>query len=176
MTSDILTMEPEQSAEGLAVPPDQTKLMLAEMLSVGKSTKDIAANLDRSEAWVRRWKKDPGVMSLVAELHSEAVETAKSVLVSGTQKAASTIVDLMDTGPASIRLAAAKDILDRLGMKAPDRKQIEANVNVNSGLSREERMARILEKATRLGVEVPASLMPPVVEAEAVEVSDGKSS
>lgn len=173
MTSEILTMEPEQSAEGLAIPPDQTKLMLAEMLSVGKSTKEIAENLDRSDAWVRKWKKDPGVVAMVNELHGEAVETAKSVIISGTQKAASTIVDLLDTGPASIRLAAAKDILDRLGMKAPDRKQIEATVNVNSGLSREERLARILEKASRLGMEIPASLRSPVIDAETTEVTDG---
>lgn len=172
MTSEILTIEPEQGEEGLAIPPDQNKLMLAEMLSVGKSTKEIAANLDRSEAWVRKWKKDPGVQGLVMQLHNEAVETAKSIIVSGTQKAASTLVDLMDTGPASIRLAAAKDILDRLGMKAPDKKQIEATVNVTSGLSREERMARIIEKADRLGVSVPASLRGQVVPVDVTEVSD----
>lgn len=168
--SDLLTMVPVESDQGLEIPPDQTKLMLAEMLSVGKSTQEIADNLDKSTGWVRKWKKDPGVVSLVNELHMEAVASAKATIVSHTSKAASTIVELMDTGPATVRLAAAKDLLDRVGMKAPDRKQIEQNVTVQEGMSKEARLARILERANRLGLEVPAHLRSQITDAEVVPV------
>lgn len=172
MSAETLTMVPEEVGSAIELPLDDEKLMLAEMLALGKSTEYISANLSRSAAWVRKWKKDPGVVALVNELHTEAVEGAKATIISGTQKAAATLVELVEQGPSTVRLAAAKDILDRIGMKAPDRKQIEQTVNVTTSMSREDRLARILERANRLGLEVPAHLRGSVIQEAEVVTSE----
>lgn len=154
----ILETPPRESLEGTLtnqekLPLDEVMINLAQMLSVGKTTSEIALALDRSVNWVRTHKRDEDVISLVNLLHKEAVESARSVIIGNTEKAASTIVTMMDLGPPSVRLAAAKDLLDRLGMKAPDKKQIETTVNVNNN-TREERIAQIRAKAYRLGLAV----------------------
>lgn len=133
------------------LPMDETLFNMCQMLSVGKTTTYIAGSLGKSEAWVRQHKKDPVIIAQVNSLHNESVEAARAVLVSGTTRAAETIVELVENGPATIRLAAAKDMLDRIGMRAPDRKQIETTVRVNN-VPREERMAAIMERAARLGL------------------------
>jgi len=130
---------------------NETLFSLCQMLALGKPTSYIAESLDKSEAWVRQHKKDSDVVSQVNALHGESVEAARAVIVNGTTKAAETIVELATSGPASIRLAASKDLLDRIGLRAPDKKEIETTVKVNS-VPREDRMAAILERAARLGL------------------------
>lgn len=151
--NSLIINEPEDLVEGLELPMSEIKLTLAQMLALGKPTSYIAEQLNKSPAWVRQHKRDLDVLNLVTLIHREAVEAAKSTIISGTTKAAETIVYLVETAPAPVRLAAAKDILDRIGLKAPDKKQIETTVTIQE-IPKAERLAAIIARATRLGLMV----------------------
>ena len=131
---------------------DSDRLKLAEMISLGKPTAYIVAALDKTPNWVRQHRKDPDVSAFVQVLQSEAVEQAKSVLVSGTAKAADTIIEIMTDGPPSIRLSAAQDLLNRIGMRAPDKKEISQTVTYQ--VPREERLSAIRARMERLGLKM----------------------
>lgn len=150
--SEVLDKIPEENTD-LGLPKDQTLIELAEMTSLGLTVRDMAQRLNKSEAWVRTHRRDPEVVALSNMLKQEAIETAKTTLISGTAIAAKTLVALAsDPGsPGFVRLSAAKDLLDRVGLKTPERKQVEATVHVND-LPREERLASIKERIRRLGI------------------------
>lgn len=131
---------------------DNDRLKLAEMISLGKSTAYIAAALEKTPNWVRQHRRDQDVSTFVQTLQMEAVDEAKSVLVSGTAKAANTIVEIMMEGPPSIRLSAAQDLLNRIGMRAPDKKEISQTVTYQ--VPREERLSAIRSRMERLGLKM----------------------
>ncbi len=132
--------------------PVETKLIeLAEMLAVGKSTAYIAAALERSPAWVRTHKNDPVVASMRTQIQREALESDKAKIVIGTAEAAETMLSLVKEGPPSIRFAASKDLLDRVGLRAPEKTHTDINVNVNH-YTREDRIRNSRERALRLGL------------------------
>jgi DNA-binding CsgD family transcriptional regulator len=164
--NSLVSAEPKEISDGIELPLNEIELQLAQMISMGKTTDYMAEQLNKSVHWVRTHKKDKRIIGLVNTLHYEAVEVARAKIVSSTGKAAETIVDLIDKGPAPVRLAAAKDVLDRIGLKAPDKKQIETTVTVNN-IPKEERLAAIKERALRLGL-IPDD----IIEIEGKEINE----
>jgi hypothetical protein len=151
MDHTITSMMPRQTAE-IEVPKDSKKLKLAEMLANGYTTKQISDELGMSEAWVREHKKDTDVVSLVTGLQFESLESARHQIMNSTTLAAKTLVSLLKDDSAKIRLAASKDILDRVGLSAPDKKQIDATIKVED--NRDEQLSRIRERMARLGLNI----------------------
>lgn len=127
---------------------DESKAMLAQKAAMGISVKDIAHQLGRSEAWVRQYKKEPEIRAIITELQKEALECAKLTITAGTALAAETMVKLLADPNPGIKLGAARDLLDRLGLKAPDRKQVEANITITADPI--ERKKQLMERIKRL--------------------------
>lgn len=97
--------------------PKQEKCI--ELMVGGRYTqKEIAEKLKVAEATICNWKKTDEFM---AEYNS----TLKSSIKDAAAKAFKTEVALLDAKTETVRLAAAKDILDRSGFKPDD------SVNVN---------------------------------------------
>ena len=111
--------------------PEQVEC-LELMVNTKLTQKAIAKKIQMSEQTICNWKKDP-------EFIAEHNKLLRATLRSVATKAARTLVDLLEAESEQVRLNAAKDILDRAGLK-PEEK-IEVNGNVNNpfaGLSTEE--------------------------------------
>ncbi len=142
---ELIDREPEEIVE-IENYIDDKRALLAQKLSMGKRICDIAYELNVSEAWVRTHKKDKEVVALMRELQREAIEYAKNAITYGSVRAVETINELMsEMAPPQVRLAAAKDILDRLGFKAAERSEVTHNIRF-SNLSPEERKADLKER------------------------------
>ena len=108
---------------------DQRFIALAQALAMGFKTVDIAAQLSVSEAWVREHKKDAAVVKMVSDLQSEALANAKTILATSSALAAQRLTELLDP-KGSVALGAANSILDRNGLKSPDKVEHTNNLFV----------------------------------------------
>lgn len=90
-----------------------------EMLVAGnQKQKEIAAKLHVAEATICNWKKN-------AEFMAEYTSLLKSGMKDAAVKAFHTEIALLKARSESVRLMAARDILDRAGFKPDD------NINLN---------------------------------------------
>jgi predicted transcriptional regulator len=104
--------------------------------AAGLKNKEIAAMLDISEPWVSQVLtggeaqaiRNQLVDEFVAGLHGDT----RDMINAYTYEAVGTVVGLMRNAKDNIRLAAAKDILDRGGFKPMERVQVQ-NINLSSG-------------------------------------------
>jgi predicted RND superfamily exporter protein len=145
----ILFQEPVSLEPVDSISLDEKRLKLAELLSLGRTVKVIAGTLDVSESWVRLHKKDPEVITAVRELQNEAIQTAKLCIQSASVKAANKMDKLIDSSDEKIAMAASIDTLNRLGLKAADRKEETININY-SQMSPEQLKKEIEERIKAL--------------------------
>ena len=80
------------------------------MVTTGKSQKEIAKEIGISESTFSRWKKQEDFNKTKKDCECE-------YLSSLSPKALRTLANLLDSENDYVRLAAAKDILDRTGYK-----------------------------------------------------------
>lgn len=109
---------------------DQQNQELARLISMGLRTREIAERLDCSPNWVRTHKQLPEVQVLVEELNSEAKAAARARIGLMTDKALDTLEELLESEFDTVKLGAAKDVLDRFGLVKTERKQIEIKDNL----------------------------------------------
>lgn len=88
------------------------------MISGNKTQKQIADELNVTENTICNWKKNEDFVS-------EYTSSLKSSMKDVAAKAFNTELSLLKARSETVRLMAAKDILDRAGFKADD------NLNVN---------------------------------------------
>lgn len=125
---------------------DERKSMLALYLSMGLRPRDIAVRLGVSDSWIRTNRRGAEVQSVVKVLQQEAIDGARLVINHNTVRAAETLAELVDSGPPSIRLGAAREILNRVPELAATVKE-ERNIKVSFGhMSKEELQASIQER------------------------------
>ena len=132
-----------------AISLDQRFIALAQALAMGYKTVDIAAQLAVSEAWVREHKKDPDVVKLVSDLQSEALANAKTILTVSSEQAARKLTELLEASKESVALGAANSILDRNGLKVPDKVEHTNNLFVGV-MSTEEIKAQLRSRLAAL--------------------------
>lgn len=95
----------------------------AQARAEGKSQEQAATLAGCSRKSIERWEKEQAFQDRI-DAYLEAGRTeAKRILVRNAAAAAKQLVLLMDHGYSnhSVRLAAAKDVLDRVGLKAPEK-------------------------------------------------------
>lgn len=91
----------------------------------GLTYRDIGARLHRSPKTVEAWfGRDPTFQAAYAALRQEQTAQAREALVRMAMAAAERLGALLDHPNPFIALAAAKDVLDRLGIKAPERREL----------------------------------------------------
>lgn len=160
--TSLMTTPPSESVETTGV--DAESLSLAQMVALGKSTADIADSLGHTVNWVRQHKKDDKVQAVVNMLQMECIEQAKSTIINGTTKATEAILQIIESGPPKERLKASQDLLDRIGLRAPEKKEV--NQTVTYQVPREERLSQIRARAERLGLKIGGGTEGDVIDAE----------
>lgn len=92
-------------------------------IAEGKSYRTIAAEIDVAVNTVLRWTKHPEFQSRVDEIIEEVVGDARRILRRNAAAAAQQLVHLHTSGHSmhAVKLAACKDILDRVGLKSPEK-------------------------------------------------------
>jgi hypothetical protein len=143
----VFDVDPTTKAPIVELEIDERKAMLAQFLAMGKSTAEISVQLEVSEAWVRMHKKEPEVKSIVSALQKEALESAKHMVTYSSRKAAETLDQLLSDSNPGIKLAAANSILDRTGIRPPEKGSM---VNVQVNISNEEKQQRLQSRLERM--------------------------
>ena len=83
-----------------------------------------------SNTWLWRLPNKAELESLAMELRHDRLTQASIMLQQATIKAVSVMVDDLDSKDRKLRQAAARDILDRVGLRAPDKTQVEVMASV----------------------------------------------
>lgn len=93
----------------------------------GYTYREIAAMVHNSEQTVRGWfANDPLFRDTFNNLAQEYVEHARAIIRNAAPDAAKRIVELQGNESGSVALNAARDILDRAGLKPSD--QLDATI------------------------------------------------
>lgn len=98
---------------------DWAALALAE----GKTWQYVKDEYSVAHTTLARWVKAPAFQARIDEHIDAVVSEARSILRRNATKAARQMAALVDTGLPidTVKLAAAKDVLDRVGLKAPEK-------------------------------------------------------
>lgn len=111
------------------------KQRLAQLYCSGNYNKrQIASMLMVSESTVIKLLKDPEVLDMVVSYQDEEKQLIDSRIKAIRFRAIDTIDELLDSDDDSIRLAVAKDILDRTGHKEKENKDININISYEQQL------------------------------------------
>lgn len=96
----------------------------------GQSWRDIAASLGVSVSTLSEWKKAPEFVARIDEHHDAIVSDARLYLKRNAMSAAKKMVQLMEYGNAmhGVKLKAAQDILDRVGLKGVEKHEHKIDV------------------------------------------------
>ena len=91
-------------------------------LATGASIRDAAAAAGVTPRTTLRWREKPAVREALAALEADELAVARALTASRLTEAVETVVVLMENDAVDprVRLAAAKDLLDRAGVKASE--------------------------------------------------------
>lgn len=120
--------EPNQTEYTWSPKKEQAALALAE----GKTWTQVLESVGIARGTLALWCKQPEFKARVEEHIAEVVDEARRILRRNAAKAAQQIVNIAEYGSLQhgVRLQGSKDILDRVGLKAPEKLDIVADVNV----------------------------------------------
>lgn len=91
----------------------------------GLSYEAIARELGRSPATVRTWfVKEPLFRDHFSVLQQDYFDHVVQHIASAAQRAVERLVQLLDSPNEQVALAAARDLLDRAGVRVPDRHEV----------------------------------------------------
>ena len=91
----------------------------------GLQYREIAAKFGVAEITVRNWFcLDDLFRAEFERLKNELIEEAKHSLISAAPKAVKKLIELLDVDNPKIALEAAKDLLDRIGMKPVEKSEV----------------------------------------------------
>jgi hypothetical protein len=109
--------------------------LLATALATGSTYSEAADISGVSKSTVRRRMTDQGFRQRVSEERLEVVEALRGRLLSAAPAAVTTLAELCASGPASVRLGAARAVLDlslgrRRGFDLVEAKEVERVLHV----------------------------------------------
>lgn len=113
----------------------------------GETVAEVAATLNLAPRTAYRWAADPAIVARVEALQAEGVADAMRFLKGRAMKAARRLDELLDIedgkfGGAAVNLGSAKDMLDRVGLKAAENVNIRGAIDLDE-LTPDERAARL---------------------------------
>ena len=111
----------------------QTKAIIL-MVTTEKKQKEIAKEIGVNEATISRWKKQE-------DFNQAKKDYEREYLSSLSAKALRTLAELLDSNTDYVRLAAAKDILDRTGYKPTESIEMIRPIEETA-----ESLAKLIEK------------------------------
>lgn len=105
------------------------KMQLVNLYLTGNySQQRLATILGISTSTVRAWLLDENIQSVIKELQSRELALIQSNLNTLRYKAISTMEDLLSSNMDNVRFQAARDILDRGGLKAQQSIKVDKTV------------------------------------------------
>lgn len=105
------------------------KLRVANLYLTGSYTnKQIAAIVGIASTTVSKWLHSPELTKVMEKLQERELKLSQTHLSSLREKAINTMADLLDSNMDNVRFQAARDILDRSGMKAVSVSKIDKTV------------------------------------------------
>lgn len=123
----------------------------------GYNYKEIADLLGYAHTTIKNWfLLDDVFRAEFQKFEKKGLENAKRILEEASVEAANKIVDLLDNKNAQVSLNSAKDILDRTGLVAKQKVEIDANVKhaqVDEKLLDDPEAVEMLRKLFEKGVE-----------------------
>lgn len=111
----------------------QTKAIIL-MVTTEKKQKEIAKEIGVNETTISRWKKQE-------DFNKAKKDYEREYLSSLSAKALRTLAELLDSNTDYVRLAAAKDVLDRTGYKPTESIEVIRPVEETA-----ESLAQLIEK------------------------------
>lgn len=105
------------------------KMQLVNLYLTGNYTQKRIANiLGVSTTTVRAWLMNPDIQMIIKELQNRELALVQSNLNALRNKALDTMEDLLNSNMDNVRFQAAKDILDRGGLKAQQSIKVDKTV------------------------------------------------
>ena len=86
--------------------------------------------IQRTVGWLHALPNKRELQELSDQLRADRIMQASLMLQQATIKAVSVMIDDLDSKDRKLRQSAAKDILDRVGLRAPDKTQVEVMASV----------------------------------------------
>lgn len=95
--------------------PAKMTLVITELLA-GKTPAQASVSTGVPSATIYRWQRDPAFQSELATMRREVIRTSLDLLTAGARSASGEILLILKDKdvPASVRLRAATEVLDRL--------------------------------------------------------------
>lgn len=93
---------------------------VAYLFMMGHTTAEIAEQMAVSHETVKRARTTPEFKAILHSLNQEIASAARMFMSSATLKATKVMLTLLDSEDERIQMSAAKDILDRTGVKQND--------------------------------------------------------
>lgn len=123
---------------------EKAALMLAE----GKTWEVVKKELAVSSSTLAEWKKSSEFQARIDEHHDVIVAEARRILRRNATVAANKVVQIAEAGYGqhAVKLSASKDILDRVGVRAPEKLALTDPTGEHeySGLSDRELTAKLI--------------------------------
>ena len=98
--------------------------------NLDSDTKALAV-IKRGQSWFQMLDEKEHLQELAARLRNDRVTQAMYALEDAAIKAASTLVDKLSSNDDRVAVQAANSILDRLGVRAPDKLQVDVQHSVS---------------------------------------------
>lgn len=111
----------------------------------GANSDDLAKSFKISKALVNSIKCLPQFKRMLTLITAEVTYSAKMFLNTAGLKATRTIVELLDSDDEKVRFSAAKDILDRMGVKNAAAGSVESGKKDDLSHMNEEQLKEILK-------------------------------
>jgi DNA-binding CsgD family transcriptional regulator len=166
-TEDLIAVEPEKI--GITSWKDTKNIKIVIMSMQGFSAKEIGKELDMDAQSVRNVMASDEYTMFREYITQEVVNIGRTFLAMSTVKAVKTLLDLLDSDNDKVRLGASKDVLDRVGLKSPDKIELLSKSDNIREMSTEQ-LFDILKYGQS---EIMKALGTPIPEEDAI--NDGES-
>ena len=98
--------------------------------SVLPSANAALDKIQRTTGWLHTQENKDELLDLSDQLRVDRITQASIMLREATMRAVGVMVEDLESKDRKLRQAAAKDILDRVGLLAPDKTQVEVMASV----------------------------------------------
>lgn len=90
-----------------------------------QTSKQALDKIERGNSWLQMLENKEYLLDLSSRLYADRVSQAEIMLRQAVTGAARVMIEDLQAKDRKLRQAAAKDILDRAGIRAPDKTQVE---------------------------------------------------
>lgn len=131
---------------------DINLMKLAHYFVQGYTEREMAEAMGVNQDTIKRIKSSDEFKAVLKSISLEVVEVSRVFLASAGLKAVRTLVDCLDSASDKIRLGASKEVLDRIGLKSPEKIELIAKSDSIQQMSDEQ-----LFELVKMGI---AEIMP----------------